>query len=100
MFVQQRIIRSHKTYKLAHESQTRQNDYPNFVRILTVGVSKYHMIVNKYVVLQNDMGVLLPQQLIGKVCNLHLCFVVIIAFHQVLEWVCSSGYIDIAVLRS
>lgn len=41
MFVQQIIILSHKTYKLAHESQTRQNDYPNFVRILTVGVSKY-----------------------------------------------------------
>lgn len=62
--------------------------------------NEYHMIVNKYVVLQNDMGVLLPQQLIGKVCNLHMRFVVIIAFHQVLEWVCSSGYIDIAVLRS
>ena len=41
MFVQQRIIRSHKAYKLAHESQKRQNDYPIFVQILTVGEVKY-----------------------------------------------------------
>ena len=40
MFVQQIIILSHKTYKLAHESQTRQNDYPNFVQILAAGVFK------------------------------------------------------------
>ena len=41
MFVQQIIILSHKTYKLAHESQTRQNDYPNFVQILAAGVFNY-----------------------------------------------------------
>lgn len=41
MFVQQIIILSHKTYKLAHESQTRQNDYPNFVQILAAGVFNF-----------------------------------------------------------
>ena len=42
MIVQQRIILSHKTHKLAHESQKRQNDYPDSVQIMTVGVFKYN----------------------------------------------------------
>ena len=54
MFVQQIIILSHKTYKLAHESQTRQNDYPNFVQILAAGVFNCTMLFVSYMLLLGD----------------------------------------------
>lgn len=54
MFVQQIIILSHKTYKLAHESQTRQNDYPNFVQILAAGVFNYYQGVEHVTFFANE----------------------------------------------
>ena len=72
MFVQQIIILSHKTYKLAHESQTRQNDYPNFVRILTAGVFKYGEITGEGAQSDEQMDNGEAQDAFGPDCVFHL----------------------------